>query len=64
MIYIDLREYTLILSQVKIQISEYKDAVNVTDLLSVITNALIFPSRGEARKMINAGGVSINKEII
>jgi tyrosyl-tRNA synthetase len=31
------------------------------DLLSEATNNTIFPSKGEARKMITAGGVSINK---
>jgi tyrosyl-tRNA synthetase len=35
--------------------------VTVTDLLSEATKATIFPSKGEARKMIQAGGVSINK---
>ncbi|MGC3946835.1 MAG: tyrosine--tRNA ligase [Chryseolinea sp.] len=34
---------------------------SVTDLLSVATDGLVFPSKGEARKMIQAGGVSINK---
>ena len=34
---------------------------SVTDLLSVTTDGLVFPSKGEARKMIQAGGVSINK---
>jgi tyrosyl-tRNA synthetase len=33
----------------------------VTDLLSEITGGAIFPSKGEARKMIQGGGVSINK---
>ena len=33
----------------------------VTDLLSEITGGLIFSSKGEARKMIQGGGVSINK---
>ncbi len=33
----------------------------VTDLLSEATGAVIFPSKGEARKMIQGGGVSINK---
>jgi tyrosyl-tRNA synthetase len=33
----------------------------VVDLLSVHTDGKIFPSKGEARKMIAAGGVSINK---
>ncbi|HET9054748.1 MAG TPA: S4 domain-containing protein, partial [Cyclobacteriaceae bacterium] len=30
--------------------------------LAVLTGSAIFPSKGEARKMIQAGGVSINKE--
>jgi tyrosyl-tRNA synthetase len=34
----------------------------VTDLLSVATDGEIFKSKGEARKMIKGGGVSINKE--
>ena len=33
----------------------------VTDLISVVTENIIFPSKGEARKMIQGGGVSINK---
>lgn len=33
----------------------------VVDLLSEITGSLIFPSKGEARKMIQGGGVSLNK---
>ncbi|MBX2962997.1 MAG: tyrosine--tRNA ligase [Cyclobacteriaceae bacterium] len=33
----------------------------VIDLLSDLTNHSIFPSKGEARKMIQGGGVSINK---
>lgn len=35
---------------------------NVTDFLSTATNGEIFQSKGEARKMIQGGGVSINKE--
>ena len=35
--------------------------LTVTDLLSVETNSEIFKSKGEARKMIQGGGVSINK---
>lgn len=34
---------------------------SVTDLLSTETQGQIFPSKGEARKMIQGGGVSINK---
>ncbi|MFN8436494.1 MAG: tyrosine--tRNA ligase [Cytophagales bacterium] len=34
---------------------------NITDWLSVGTGSSIFPSKGEARKMIQQGGVSVNK---
>jgi len=37
------------------------DAATITDLLSVTIGNMVFPSKGEARKMIQAGGVSINK---
>jgi tyrosyl-tRNA synthetase len=39
--------------------AEYSEGINVADLLAVKT--AIFPSKGEAKKMIVAGGVSINK---
>lgn len=43
-----------------------KDAVgsaaDVFEFLSTTTDNVIFPSKGEARKMIKNGGVSINKE--
>lgn len=39
---------------------ELQKGVNIIDLLSDKTQ--IFPSRAEARKMIKAGGVSVNKE--
>ncbi len=48
--------------QVEINSTEYKSTENVTDLLSIATQSLIFSSKGEARKMIAAGGVSINKD--
>lgn len=47
--------------QVTISKSEYDKAENVTDLLSDITNNTVFTSKGEARRMIKGGGVSINK---
>lgn len=47
--------------QTTISKSAFETYANVTDLLSVTTNGLVFPSKGEARKMIQAGGVSINK---
>jgi tyrosyl-tRNA synthetase len=39
----------------------YLECPNVTELLTTTTENLVFPSKGEARKMIQAGGVSINK---
>jgi tyrosyl-tRNA synthetase len=47
--------------QAAISKMELESAGSVTDLLSVTTKGLVFPSKGEARKMIQAGGVSINK---
>jgi len=44
--------------QVEISKSEYEGTPTITDLLA---NTKIFPSKGEARKMITAGGVSVNK---
>jgi tyrosyl-tRNA synthetase len=39
----------------------FDECATVTDLLSVASEGKIFPSKGEARKMIQGGGVSINK---
>lgn len=50
--------------QINISKSELESAGNYTDLLSVVSKNLIFPSKGEAKKMIGAGGVSINKNKI
>jgi tyrosyl-tRNA synthetase len=50
--------------QAEISIKEYESTMSVVDLLSETTKAIIFPSKGEARKMIQGGGVSINKEKI
>jgi tyrosyl-tRNA synthetase len=47
--------------QTTISKSAFENYANVTDLLSVTTNGFVFTSKGEARKMIQAGGVSINK---
>ena len=47
--------------QTTISRSEMLEAQSVTDLLSTATKNLIFQSKGEARKMIQGGGVSINK---
>ncbi|MDQ2655813.1 MAG: tyrosine--tRNA ligase [Bacteroidota bacterium] len=48
--------------QVTVERSAYEATANVVDLLSVLTGSAIFPSKGEARKMVQAGGVSINKQ--
>jgi tyrosyl-tRNA synthetase len=42
--------------------NEFSAGINATDLLAEKTT--VFPSKGEARKMISVGGVSINKEKI
>jgi len=47
--------------QVTISRTSLENSSTVTDLLSEVTLATIFPSKGEARKMIQGGGVSINK---
>jgi len=46
--------------QVNIAKSELQTGLNVVDFVADKTR--IFPSRGEARRMINGGGLSINKE--
>ena len=47
--------------QVELSKSELAGTATITDLLA---NTKIFPSKGEARKMITGGGVSINKNKI
>ncbi len=47
--------------QTTISKSAWENCQNVTDLLSEVTRGSIFPSKGEARRMIQAGAVSINK---
>lgn len=47
--------------QTTISKSDFESYATTTDLLSVLTNGVIFSSKGEARKMIQAGGVSVNK---
>lgn len=53
-----------VVPEVSLSPEEYKNTANVTDLLSVATKSAIFPSKGEARKMITGGGVYINKNKI
>ena len=45
---------------VKVECSK-ADLANVIDLLTFLTETTIFPSKGEARKMIQNGGLSINR---
>lgn len=45
--------------QTKISKSELSAGINIVDLLS--DKSAIFPSRGEARKMLLGGGIAINK---
>jgi len=47
--------------QTAISRSEFETCATVTDLLSELTKGGIFPSKSEARRMIQGGGVSINK---
>jgi len=46
--------------QFPISKSDLENSINVLDMLAEKTS--VFPSKGEARKMIQGGGVSINKE--
>jgi tyrosyl-tRNA synthetase len=48
--------------QVQVNRSEYDSLENVLDLFGEMTQGVVFSSKGEARKMIQGGGVSINKE--
>jgi tyrosyl-tRNA synthetase len=48
--------------QVQLSHSVFAQLENVLDLLGEKTDFQLFPSKGEARKMIQGGGVSINKE--
>ncbi|HCX22294.1 MAG: tyrosine--tRNA ligase [Flammeovirgaceae bacterium] len=63
---VELDERTLLqvfngVPQSEITKAQLAEVANVTDLLSELTGGIIFPSKGEARKMIKGGGVSINK---
>jgi tyrosyl-tRNA synthetase len=48
------------ISQFRISSQELAQGVNITDLLAEKTQ--IFPSKGEARKMVQGGGVAVNRE--
>ena len=47
--------------QVTITKAELDEVAGPVDLLSITTQGVIFKSKGEARKMIQGGGVGINK---
>jgi tyrosyl-tRNA synthetase len=47
--------------QATISKSALENCASIIDLLSEATGNAIFSSKGEARKMIQGGGVSINK---
>ncbi|MDH5379499.1 MAG: tyrosine--tRNA ligase [Cyclobacteriaceae bacterium] len=48
--------------QVEISIENLNACENAIDFLTEVTHSKIFPSKGEARRMIEGGGISINKE--
>jgi tyrosyl-tRNA synthetase len=50
--------------KIEISKSDLESAANPIDLVSEVTKNEIFPSKGEARRMIQGGGVSINKNKI
>lgn len=47
--------------QVTISKADFEATTSPIELLSTVTDNVIFPSKGEARKMIQNGGVGINK---
>lgn len=50
--------------RIQVKANEFESAENPIDLLSEVTKGQIFASKGEARRMIQGGGVSINKNKI
>lgn len=64
-----LNESTLLsvfegVSQVEVSKADIDSTENYIDLLSEVTQGVIFSSKGEARRMLQGGGVSINKNKI
>jgi tyrosyl-tRNA synthetase len=47
--------------KVEITKAELEATTNPIDLLSTVTKEVIFPSKGEARRMLQGGGIGINK---
>ncbi len=50
--------------QVSISTADLTNCNDITTFLSETTQGIVFKSKGEARRMLQAGGVSINKEKI
>jgi tyrosyl-tRNA synthetase len=50
--------------QIEVSRGHYEGAATVSDLLSEVTGGQIFESKGEAKRMIKNGGVSINRQKI
>ncbi|MBD1396027.1 tyrosine--tRNA ligase [Pontibacter sp. JH31] len=48
--------------QIEVSRQNYETAATVSDLLSEVTGGQIFESKGEAKRMIKNGGVSINRQ--
>ncbi|WP_162052487.1 tyrosine--tRNA ligase [Pontibacter pamirensis] len=48
--------------QIEVSKENYTKAATVTDLLSEVTAGQIFESKGEAKRMIKNGGVSVNRQ--
>ncbi|MDX5436746.1 MAG: tyrosine--tRNA ligase, partial [Pontibacter sp.] len=48
--------------QLQVSQNDYASAASVTDLLSELTGGQVFESKGEARRMIKNGGVSVNRQ--
>lgn len=44
------------------EISKEKITAENPDIISFLAEAVVFPSKGEARKMVQSGGVSLNKQ--
>jgi tyrosyl-tRNA synthetase len=47
--------------QITVSKEEWEDLADVADLVSSTTQGIIFKSKGEARRIIQGGGLSINK---
>jgi tyrosyl-tRNA synthetase len=47
--------------QTEITVEDYQNCLTITDLVSVTTQAEIYPSKGEARRAIQGNALSVNK---